>query len=122
MVVVHTKRVEIVRVTHFLSKRGSTWGILREWRCLNHSDSPPPLPNKHYWQVTDEDFERAIQGSSKAVQNPAQHLHVSARTDSQGTSTADEKTLVLPVHAPECESLHGRGVGDEGLEPPTSTV
>ena len=56
---------------------GSTWGILREWRCLNHSDSPPPLPNKHYWQVTDEDFERAIQGSSKATQNATQHLHVS---------------------------------------------
>ena len=86
---------------------------------LGHSTA---VANKHYWQVTDEDFDRAIQGSSKAVQNPAQHLHVSARTDSQGTSTADEKTLVLPVHAPQCESLQGRGVGDTGFEPVTSAV
>jgi hypothetical protein len=63
---------------------------------LGHSTA---VANKHYWQVTDEDFERAIQGSSKAVQNPAQHLHVSARTDSQGTSPADEKT-------PLCRSMH----------------
>ena len=57
--------------------------------------------------------------SSKATQNTTQHLHASARTGSQGTSTVDEKTLVLPVHALECESLQGRGVGDEGLEPET---
>ena len=54
------------------------------------------------------------------VQNPAQHLHVSARTDSQGTSPADEKTPVLPVHAPGCESLQGRRVGDTGFEPGAS--
>ena len=41
--------------------------------------------------MTDEDFERAIHGSSKVVQNPAQHLHVSARTDSQTPPTADKK-------------------------------
>ena len=86
---------------------------------LGHSTA---VANKHYWQVTDEDFERAIQGSSKAVQNPAQYLHVSARTDSQGTCAADEKTLVLPVHAPQCTNVPGGLVGDEGLEPPTSTV
>ena len=86
---------------------------------LGHSTA---VANKHYWQVTDEDFDRAVHGSSKAVQNPAQHLHVSARTGSQGTSPADEKTPLLPVHAPECESLQGRGVGDTGLEPVTSTV
>jgi hypothetical protein len=38
---------------------------------LGHSTA---VTNKHYWQVTDEDFERAIQGSSKAVQNPAHSL------------------------------------------------
>jgi hypothetical protein len=41
--------------------------------------------------VTDEDFERAIHGSSRATHIPAQHLHVSARTDSQSQSSADEK-------------------------------
>ena len=33
---------------------------------------------------------------------------------------ADEETLVLPVPAPECESLQGRGVGDTGGEPEAS--
>ncbi len=86
---------------------------------LGHSTA---VVNKHYWKVSDEDFERAIQGSSKAVQNPAQHLQVSVRTHSQGTSPANEKILVLPVHAPECTNVLGGVVGDEGLEPPTSTV
>ena len=86
---------------------------------LGHSTA---VANKHYWQVTDEDFDRAIQGSSKAVQNPAQHLHVSARTGSQGTSPADDKTLVLPVHAPQCTNVLDGLVGDTGLEPVTSTV
>ena len=91
------------------------------------------IAQRHYLQVTDEDFERAAgidltakdsgeHYRSKAAQNPAQHLHVSARTDSQDTSTADEKTLVLPVHAPQCTNVLGGLVGDEGLEPPTSTV
>jgi hypothetical protein len=58
----------------------------------------------------------SLREAGKATQNPAQHLHVSARTGSQDTSPADEKTLVLPVHAPECENLQGRGVGDTELE------
>ena len=33
---------------------------------------------------------------------------------------ADEKTPLLPVHAPGCESLQGRGVGDTGGEPGAS--
>jgi len=57
-------------------------------------------------------------GSSKATQ----HLHVSARPGSQGTSPADEETLVLPVHAPQCTNVLDGLVGDEGLEPPTSSV
>jgi hypothetical protein len=75
------------------------------------------VANKHYWQVTDEDFERAIQGSSKATQNATQHLHVSARTGSQGTSPADEETLVLQVPAALCETMRTGLVGDTGLEP-----
>ena len=75
------------------------------------------MANKHYWQVTDEDFDRAIQGLSKATQNTTQHLHVSARTGSQDTSGADEETLVLPVHAPQCTNVLTGLVGDTGLEP-----
>ena len=86
---------------------------------LGHSTA---VANKHNWQVTDEDFDRAIHGSSKAAHNPAQHLHVSARTDSQGTSPADEKTLVLPSNATSRKTMQPSQVGDEGLETPTSTV
>ena len=77
------------------------------------------IAQRHYLQVTDEDFERAIHGSSKATQNPAQHLHVSARTGSQGTSPADEETLVLQVPAALCETMRTGLVGDTGLEPVT---
>jgi len=75
------------------------------------------IAQRHYLQVTDEDFERAIHGSSKATQNATQHLNVSARTDSQGTSPADEETLVLQVPAALCETMRTGLVGDTGLEP-----
>jgi len=67
------------------------------------------VASKHYWQVTPEDFERAIQGSSKAAHNPAQHLHVSARTDSQSPPTAHKKIPLLPVPALPCETVPKSG-------------
>ena len=77
----------------------------------DRSRSLPPLIARQHQPAR-------CQGSSKATQNPTQHLHVSARTDLQGTSGADEKTLLLPVHAPGCESVRAeRGVGDTGFEP-----
>jgi hypothetical protein len=82
------------------------------------------VAQKHYLQVTDDHYQRAVTAGAKSgaqvVHNPAQHLHVSARTGSQGTSTADEKKPLLPVHAPEFENLQGRGVGDTGGEPEAS--
>ena len=84
------------------------------------------VAQKHYLQVTDDHYQRAVTAGVKSgaqvVQNATQHLHFSARTGSQGTSGADEKTPLLPVHAPGCESLQGRGVGDTGFEPVTSAV
>ncbi len=67
------------------------------------------VANKHYWQVTDEDFERAIQGDEKATQNATQYLHVSARTDSQTPPTADKKIPLLPVPALRCETVPKSG-------------
>ena len=75
------------------------------------------VANKHYWQVTDEDFDRAINGSSKAAHNPAQHLHVSARTDSQTPPTAHKKIPLLPVPALPCETVPTAGMPPQGLEP-----
>ena len=70
---------------------------------------------KHYLQVTDDHI-------SKAVQNPVQQAHESPRNDSRTELDAHEKTPVLQGCAAECDYLHESQVGDEGLEPPTSTV
>ena len=97
----------------FLCKRGNTPPTsptlptcIRPLVTTNHSTV---VANKHYWQVTPEDFERAIQGSSKAAHNPAQHLHVLARTDSQTPPTADKKSPLLPVPALPCETVPKSG-------------
>ena len=50
-------------------------------------------------------------GENEAGQNNAP-----SAVGSQGTSPADEETLVLPVHAPGCESVQGRGVGDAAMK------
>jgi hypothetical protein len=68
-------------------------------------------------KVTDEDFERAINGSSKAAHNPAQYLHVSARTESQAPPTAHKKSPLLPVSALSCETMPRAGMPPQGLEP-----
>jgi integrase len=70
---------------------------------------------EHYLQVTEDDFE-------KAAQNAAQHMHVMPRIDSQPQNTAHEKRLVLPSNASSRNTMQASQVGDEGLEPPTSSV
>jgi len=70
------------------------------------------VAKKHYLQVTDEHFE-------KAVQNPVQQAHVTARNDSQAEWTVNEKTPVLQGCASDCDYLHDRQVEDRGLEPLT---
>ena len=79
---------------------------------LGNSES---VARRHYLQVTDDHF-------AKAVQNPVQQPSANTRTASQGRDQAHEETPVLQGHATNCEYLHGKQVGDEGLEPPTSTV
>jgi integrase len=76
---------------------------------------------KHYLQVTDEHFEQA----AKAVQNPVQQIAEQARTEPQEENPeAGEPLVFCGVHddATACNYLSGSQVGDEGLEPPTSTV
>ncbi|WP_420824950.1 tyrosine-type recombinase/integrase [Symmachiella dynata] len=74
-----------------------------------------PVAMKHYLQLTDEHFE-------KAVQNPVQQVAVSGRGDSQSGQSADDETLVLQGRATECDYLPESQVGDTGLEPVTSSV
>ncbi len=72
------------------------------------------VAQRHYLQTTEEDFERAS-GIENPTQNPTQQPSVRPRRDSQ-TKTPGKvnrwKTSVSP----------SRVVGDEGLEPTTSTV
>ena len=60
--------------------------------------------------------------SSKAAHNPAQYLHVSARTDSQTPPTADKKIPLLPVPALPCETVPTAGMPPQGLEPVPSSL
>jgi len=80
------------------------------------------VANKHYWQVTDDDFTKAIRAGAQAAQNPAQQAHAHGSNESHVERPARKKTPDLLGSAALCETLQSRGVGDEGLEPPTSTV
>ena len=74
-----------------------------------------PVALKHYLQVTDDHY-------AEAVQNPVQQPHESRRKQPQPRPVSTHKTAGLQGVATSCDYLHGSQVGDEGLEPPTSTV
>jgi hypothetical protein len=73
---------------------------------------------KHYLQVTDEHFRRALEAPKIAVQNPVQYVQETA-------CKARKQETQNPGFSGVCEAMpfctNGQ-VGDEGLEPPTSTV
>ena len=73
------------------------------------------VAQKHYWQVTDADFE-------KATQNTTQQAHAEGSRGSQPALEGNTETPVLPEDSAQCVALPNQAVGDEGLEPPTSTV
>ena len=88
------------------------------------------IAQRHYLQVTDEDFARAAGtdltpkdtgeiDQRKATRKATQYLHVSARTGSQSQSTADEKTPHVPADATSCGVVLNSQVEDRGLEPLT---
>jgi len=82
---------------------------------LGHSTT---IANKHYWQVTDDDFERATKAAQKAAQQPQEE----GGEVRKRKGTAQKKTPVLQGSSEVCRISHTSGVGDEGFEPPTSTV
>ena len=69
-----------------------------------------PIAAKHYLQVTDDHFSKALQ---KALQQPA----VLPRTGSQAGLAEDEKTPVLQADASGCDHLRDGQVPPAGLEP-----
>ena len=72
------------------------------------------VAQKHYLQVTDEHF-------SKAVQNPVQQNAESSRDDSQELSDESRKTNDFPSIAEDCENLQVILVGDTGLDKQPAT-
>ena len=76
------------------------------------------IANKHYWQVTDDDFARAV-GKTKAAQNPAQQVHAGPRRGSQVTGSAYKETTVLQGSASSRETSQTSRVGPAGFEPTT---
>jgi integrase len=75
----------------------------------------PKIAQRHYLQVTDEHFQ-------KAAQNPAQYEAVSGGKGQKAYIDGDRKNADLPLVTAAYNSLQESGMGDEGLEPPTSCV
>ena len=71
-----------------------------------------PIAAKHYLQVTDDHFTKALQN---ALQQPA----VLPRTGSQAGLPAHEKTPVLQGDASGCDHLRDGQVPPAGIEPAT---
>jgi len=81
---------------------------------------------RHYVDVTDADFERAIAGTetseSEAAQKAAQHAHAMERGESQSAKAAHEKPLFLRGSAPACDTPQTGGVEAAGIEPASRDI
>ena len=82
------------------------------------------MAQKHYWQVTDADFEKATKCveslEEKAAQNAAQSVHARSRFDTQASSgVSHEEPPVLQEFASSCDTPLVSDIGPVGLEPTT---
>jgi len=82
---------------------------------------------RHYVDVTDADFERAVlmrgeQSDSSALQNPVQQSHVAGCLNSQADLGKDQDTSVFPRFASNRDSLHKYRMDRKGFEPSTSAL
>ncbi len=82
------------------------------------------MAQKHYWQVTDADFEKATKCveslEEKAAQNAAQSVHARSRFDTQASSgVSHEEHPVLQEFASSCDTPLVSDIGPVGLEPTT---
>lgn len=84
---------------------------------LGHSTE---VAQRHYWQVTDADFDRAIRTPDatpeSAAEKAAQQAHVLMRSESQAARAAHEKTPVLPGFAAPRETVQMCTVAEAGVE------
>lgn len=88
-----------------------------EW--VGHSIT---IADKHYWQVTEADFERGANQPTvavqKAQQKAQQQMSATVSTHRQESKEPAENTAIYDGLL----CCTGVQVGDEGLEPPTSTL
>ena len=81
-----------------------------------------PVANKHYLHTTDEHFDRAVSelacSAAPALQNPSEPVRIA----SQEIAPRKRKSPVSQGNPTKQGAFGNQKVGDEGLEPPTSTV
>ena len=119
-----------LRATRATELVSAGWPEYKVCKWLGHTKL---VAEKHYWQVTDEDFQRAAGGCVEAAQKAAQQAHATPRKTSHvplGTSEDDYQNI-LPCNILRDNSRPGDKswvpndlvqVGGTGLEPATSTV
>ncbi len=108
---------------------GKIWQNLRSTRETELMESYPAhvvcqwignseaVAKRHYLQVTDDHFDRAIRGDDQAAQKAAQSVHAETRGESQESKSAQKKTPVLPGLAISCDYLQQCTVPLRGFEP-----
>ncbi|GAB4127875.1 MAG: hypothetical protein Kow0040_01950 [Thermogutta sp.] len=78
----------------------------------------PKVAQKHYLQITDEHFAAAAQ----PAQNPAQQNAAISGLAQKIPIPPSPQVSILQGFATTCNALHHPKVGDDGFEPPTSTL
>jgi integrase len=79
---------------------------------------------KHYLQVTDDHFERAVRGEAEAkagateigAQKEAQHAHAGSRGEQHAVSHTNAKAPGLPGPASSCDIVNTRSVPPRGQQ------
>ena len=116
------------RANHAFCRENGPWldngrgCVAAAW--LGHSTQ---IANKHYWQVTEVDFEAAVKpsattGEAIAAQNAAQSVCAGVSLALQRENHHVKKTPELQGFATLCKPLQLQSVGDTGFEPVTSAV
>jgi integrase len=109
------KLFQNLRSTRATELVGEGWPEYKVCKWLGHSKL---VAEKHYWQVTDADFEKAAGMSDQATQNPTHPTHVrDGKVSPQETQNPGFSGVYVPV--PTCTKGY---VGGTRLERATSTV
>jgi len=87
--------------------------VAAEW--LGHSTL---VAQKHYWQTTDADFDRAVAKPTGALHKPVQSQAGTAGNE----PSANREPLAIPANYEGLYTCTFIQVGDAGLEPATSTL